>query len=451
MRTDDQLDDDWPEVPLSQLLASMETGSRPRGGVKGIADGVPSLGGEHLDSDGGFNFSSMKFVPRDFYERMKRGRIAQGDVLIVKDGATTGKVAYVGTDFPYDTSVANEHLFICRSGAHTNGEYLFWFLFSREGQRRILEHFKGSAQGGIARQFADDTLVPVAPIEAQKKLAGLLGRTHTEARSAARHLTAAGRSIERFRQAVLAAACSGGLTADWRQHASQDDALGDGSVDTSKLPQVPASWCYQRMDSLNEPKAIIGYGIVLPGPQVPDGVPYVRQQDVAGGTVRAEGLGRTTPEIAEKHSRSALLEGDVLLCIIRNLRVAIVPPGLDGANITQGMVRIRPGERVVGRYLAAYLESPYAQRWMKDQYVGLAMPRINVADARAIPVALPPLEEQAEIVCRIDHLLGVAQTVEDQIEASSGRLARSSQAILAKAFRGELLVRNIVDDSRTAP
>ena len=196
------------------------------------------------------------------------------------------------------------------------------------------------------------------------------------------------------------------------------DASTDGSVDASKLPPIPTTWCYQKMDTLNDPDAIISYGIVLPGPQVPNGVPYVRQQDVAGGTVHFDALGRTTPEIADKHSWSSLREGDVLLCIIRNLRVAIVPAGLDGANITQGMVRIRPGQLVTGHYLAAYLQSPYAQRWMKDQYVGLAMPRINVADARAIPVPVPPVDEQAEIARRLDNLFDVSQSVEDHIEAS---------------------------------
>ena len=214
---DSAADEDWLEVPLSQLLESMESGSRPRGGVKGIVDGVPSLGGEHIRADGGFNFSSIKYVPRDFYERMRRGRIDRGDVLIVKDGATTGKVSFVGSDFPYEEAVANEHLFVCRPNARVEGEYVFWFLFSREGQRRILEHFKGSAQGGITRDFADETLIPEAPIGVQGQVANLLARAHGEAGSAGRHFEAAWRAIERFRQAVLAAACSGRLTADWRR------------------------------------------------------------------------------------------------------------------------------------------------------------------------------------------------------------------------------------------
>ena len=80
--TADELPEGWEERSLDELLSSLETGSRPRGGVRGIAEGVASVGGEHLDDEGGFRFENVKFVPRDFFEKMNRGRIAVGDVLV---------------------------------------------------------------------------------------------------------------------------------------------------------------------------------------------------------------------------------------------------------------------------------------------------------------------------------------------------------------------------------
>lgn len=104
----------WANSSLSDILVILESGSRPRGGVRGITDGTPSLGGEHLTYDGGFDFSKVKFVPHEFAERMSKGHIETGDVLIVKDGATTGKTAFVTKDFPYTDAVVNEHVFLCR-------------------------------------------------------------------------------------------------------------------------------------------------------------------------------------------------------------------------------------------------------------------------------------------------------------------------------------------------
>jgi type I restriction enzyme, S subunit len=266
--------------------------------------------------------------------------------------------------------------------------------------------------------------------------------------------------LKRFRQAVLAAACSGELTREWRElhpdavapalpdppdevrrgrrgaNLSGNDAL---LVD-DELPELPDPWAYTRIDRLAEPGTVITYGIVLPGPEVPGGVPYVRGQDVEDGVLRTDALRHTTKEIAAKHPRSSLRAGDVLLCIIRNLRVAVVPKGLDGANITQGMVRIRTAPSVALRdFVALYLMSPLAQGWMKRRYFGMDMPRINVEDARAIPVALPPLGEQAEIVRQVQKLFALADVIERRVKAAAARADTLPKAILAKAFSGDLV------------
>ncbi len=72
----------WTETPLTQLVEVLESGSRPKGGVRGIGEGIPSIGGEHLDEEGGFRFDAVKYVPFRFFDGMRRGRIQTGDVLV---------------------------------------------------------------------------------------------------------------------------------------------------------------------------------------------------------------------------------------------------------------------------------------------------------------------------------------------------------------------------------
>jgi type I restriction enzyme S subunit len=74
----DGLPDKWVEVELEEILLFLESGKRPKGGVRGIKVGIPSLGGEHLNSNGGFNFENIKYVPFDFYNQMNKGHIEQG-------------------------------------------------------------------------------------------------------------------------------------------------------------------------------------------------------------------------------------------------------------------------------------------------------------------------------------------------------------------------------------
>ncbi|MFQ6065862.1 MAG: N-6 DNA methylase [bacterium] len=97
---------------LLDILQIVESGSRPKGGVRTIESGIPSLGGEHLNSDGGFDFSNIRFVSEDYYKKQTKGKVTYNDILIVKDGATTGKVAIVRENFPYKDCLINEHLFL---------------------------------------------------------------------------------------------------------------------------------------------------------------------------------------------------------------------------------------------------------------------------------------------------------------------------------------------------
>ncbi|MBL7996699.1 restriction endonuclease subunit S, partial [bacterium] len=166
----DSLPQNWIECSLDELLISLESGSRPKGGVRGIAKGIPSIGGEHLNYTGRFNFSNIKYVPEAFAERMSKGQIQPYDILIVKDGATTGKTAFVDNTFPYKHAFVNEHVFICRPSKKINPKFLFWYLWSKDGQDRILENFKGSAQGGINQTFTPNTTVPLAPLAEQERV-----------------------------------------------------------------------------------------------------------------------------------------------------------------------------------------------------------------------------------------------------------------------------------------
>ena len=80
-------------VPLAEIVEELENGSRPQGGVDNSGD-VFSVGGEHLNDFGGFDFSSVKMISHDFFNKMNRGKVKPDDIIIVKDGATTGKTSF---------------------------------------------------------------------------------------------------------------------------------------------------------------------------------------------------------------------------------------------------------------------------------------------------------------------------------------------------------------------
>ena len=85
------------------------------------------------------------------------------------------------------------------------------------------------------------------------------------------------------------------------------------------------------------------------------------------------------------------------------------------------------------------LNSPFTCGRVRELTGGSASPHLNVADIKRFPVPLPPLQEQREIVRRVDALFKLADTIEKQVESATKRAEKITQAILAKAFRGELV------------
>lgn len=121
------------ERPLGQFLKVLETGSRPRGGLKEGTIGVVSLGAQHVQS-AGVCTSEFKEVPADFVDTMRRGRLEEGDVLVYKDGGKPGNfvphVSAFGYGFPVQTAVINEHVYRVRTAASLSQALLYWVLRS---------------------------------------------------------------------------------------------------------------------------------------------------------------------------------------------------------------------------------------------------------------------------------------------------------------------------------
>ena len=126
----------WIKTDLALLIDRIESGGRPKGGVSEDSGDVPSLGGENIRRDGGLELVSVKRVPRSFFEKMSKGVLSFGDVLINKDGANTGKVGLYESEFP--KASINEHLFLLRGNPDKlNQRFLYYLLLSQFGQAEI--------------------------------------------------------------------------------------------------------------------------------------------------------------------------------------------------------------------------------------------------------------------------------------------------------------------------
>jgi len=226
------------EFPKEWTIVSLErdcvliSGLRPKGGASD--EGIPSLGGEHITLDGRINFSDVnaKYIPEKFFKIMTKGKAEENDILINKDGANTGKVAILKKKFYKDIAI-NEHLFILRSKKLFVQQYLFYWLFSRFGQKQITDRITGSAQPGLSSTFIKNFLVPRPPLSEQRKIAEILETID----NAIEKTDAIIEKYKRIKQGLMQDLLTKGIDENWQIRNEKTHKFKD-----SLLGRIPEEW-----------------------------------------------------------------------------------------------------------------------------------------------------------------------------------------------------------------
>jgi type I restriction enzyme S subunit len=141
---------DWDVARLGDHLGALESGKRPKGGVRDITSGIPSIGAENINGIGQHNFANEKYVPREFYDQMNNGVVKDRDVAIYKDGAYIGKSSYFRDGFPHAECCVNEHVFLLRAnGKRLTQNALYLWLQEPDSLHAIRATNSNAAQPGV--------------------------------------------------------------------------------------------------------------------------------------------------------------------------------------------------------------------------------------------------------------------------------------------------------------
>ncbi len=162
----------WISRRLSTCFSTIESGAREQSKVS-ETDGVPNLGGEHIGKDGEIIPKGMRYVSKEFYNTMRSGKIKIDDLLLVKDGATIGKIVCV-KKMPYPDCSINEHVYILRTENNVCSQYIYYLFRSIPIQDQIWLNVRGSAQPGLTQQFLKSIAIYLPLIEEQNRIARYL-------------------------------------------------------------------------------------------------------------------------------------------------------------------------------------------------------------------------------------------------------------------------------------
>ena len=442
----------WLPVTGNQVFTFVTSGSR--GWAQHYAQsGASFIRVGNLDHDTiALDLNDVQCVQPPVGAEGERTRLQAHDVLV----SITAEVGMVGLVPPgLGEAYINQHIALARPVPGLEPRFLAWYLASEaDGKRSLLSSSRGGTKSGLGLDDIRQVEIPLAPLAEQQRIADKLDAVVARVDACRDRLARVAPLLKRFKQSVLDAAVSGRLTADWRKahpmvsrHAQLAAKANAGDNTTKEIdPENPEGWRVLRAEEVVQSGANIVYGIVQPGPKLAAGVPYVQTTDIVNGRVQVDTLSFTSPEIAGDYQRSSIRTGDVLLGIIRATKVAVVPEGLQGANISRSVARLRPGNEVMSRYLAIALQSPNVQQWLRAQHRGMDMPVLNLAQVRQAPIPVAPRDEQTEVVRRVDSLFAFADRLEARLAKAQAAADRLTPALLAKAFRGELVPQDPTDE-----
>lgn len=173
----------YPVGSLGSIVEEpIQSGKSPKGGAKYSVGDVPILLVGNITEAGTLTLDDLNYADEDFYEANRaKAAVNPLDILIAKDGATTGKVGLTPPDFEAEQCLFSEHIFRLSVGSTLPGDdapnsdeaaalkelntyYLFFFLKSRLGQQQIARQISGGAQGGITKTFVENIRIPIPPI-----------------------------------------------------------------------------------------------------------------------------------------------------------------------------------------------------------------------------------------------------------------------------------------------
>lgn len=449
------LPEGWASTTLEEICEKITDGTHKT--PKYVDRGIPFVSTANIiPFRSGFDFGSyQRFITIDEHQELtKRCHPEKGDILVSKCG-TIGRAKEVDVDYPFSIFVG---LALLKPYNGVFARKFAEYLFNYEQITKEFERLSpGSTRKTLTLAAIKTLKLPMAPLDEQKRIVKKVEQLLARVNAARERLAKVPEILKRFRQSVLAAACSGRLTADWRKKNPGVEPASAllARVVEKKSPKertrptnnasvhedLPETWTQCSLGSLCE--------LITKGSSpkwqginyVSSGVLFITSENVALGRLSLENKKHVEERFNAIQKRSILEKGDLLTNIVGASIGRSALFDLDErANINQAVALIRLHTDIDKAYILNVLNSPIITDFMNRSKVDVARANLSLKDVSCFPIPLPPSAEQREIVRRVEILFKIADEIQARYEKAKAHVDKLVQSILSKAFRGELVL-----------
>ncbi|WP_138516982.1 restriction endonuclease subunit S [Rhodoferax bucti] len=201
------------------------------------------------------------------------------------------------------------------------------------------------------------------------------------------------------------------------------------------LPSLPVGWTWANADQLTHliTSGSRGWGDFYSN----TGVLFIRAQDIKTDALNLPDAARVDVPVDAEGTRSSVSGGDILVTITgaNVTKSALVPALGELAFVSQHVALMKLSMPETASFVFNWIVSPANGRKTLESWAyGAGKPGLSLEQVRALPIALPPLAEQARIVAEVDRHLSIIREVEAEVDANLQRAQVLRQATLQRAF-----------------
>lgn len=305
--------------------------------------------------------------------------------------------------------------------------------------------------------------IPVPPRGADDRIVTRIDELLAEIDDGEAALARARDDLATWRKALLKAAVTGELTADWRAAnpptETGDDLLAriitdrqtgkrskplrriDANTQADDLPALPSHWVWSTVGDVGH----VTGGITKNAKRdaLPLRMPYLRVGNVYAGRVdlaRLETIGVSEGEV----ERSAVKAGDLLIVegngsIDQIGRAAIWEGQIEPCLHQNHLIKVRIAQRPVADWVQTWLQSPWGRKELEAQASSTSgLHTLSISKVAGLRCPVPPLAELEMSISLVQRLTAEAAAGSDDMDLMKSAAATLRQSILAAAFRGDL-------------
>jgi type I restriction enzyme S subunit len=339
-------------------------------------------------------------------------------------------------------------------GHYSDPDYLRYCLSEGSFRKQFMTTVAGVG-GSLMRARPSEVAkleIPLAPFDEQRRIVAKIDSLSGKSRRARDHLDHTPRLIEKYKQAILASAFRGELTRQWRQtHACQCPVLSEHKIDerAAALSELPDTW---RWVAMNDIATITGGLTKNPKRELlPHKVPYLRVANVYANELRLHEIAEIGCTDAELE-KTRLQKGDLLIVegngsLDQIGRVAVWNDDIAGCSHQNHIIRARPRRDVAAKYVLYWLLSSDGRNFIEAVASSSSgLHTLSISKVGGLPIPICAIDEQHEAVRLIDTAFTWINRLASDATSARKLIDHLIQAVLARAFRGELVPQDPSDE-----